>query len=99
MLPARRIEATTPRRARDQAQLQQIRLNHILDCVARFRQASGKRLNANRATAIDICDHVQITPVHRIKAKRVHFKPVERAIRDLVYLANGLIGELHRLTN
>jgi hypothetical protein len=23
----------------------------------------------------------------------------ERAIKDLVYLANGLIGELHRLTN
>ena len=23
----------------------------------------------------------------------------ERAIRDLVFLANGLIGELHRLTN
>ena len=31
--------------------------------------------------------------------KHIWIERDERAIRDLVYLANGLIGELHRLTN
>jgi len=46
MFPARRIEAAATRRACDQAQLQQIRFDHILNGVTRFGQASGQRLDA-----------------------------------------------------
>jgi hypothetical protein len=41
MLPARCVEAAATTGAGYQAQLQQERLDHILDCVARFGQASG----------------------------------------------------------
>ena len=42
--------------------------------------------------------HVNFVPVSATP-KHIWIERDERAIRDLVYLANGLIGELHRLTN
>ena len=46
MLPAACIEAAAPRRARDEAKLDQERLDHFLDRVARFRKAGGQRFDA-----------------------------------------------------
>jgi hypothetical protein len=42
--------------------------------------------------------HENFVPVSATP-KHIWIERDERAIRDLVYLANGLIGELHRLTN
>lgn len=42
--------------------------------------------------------HENFVPVSSTP-KHLWIERDERAIRDLVYLANGLIGELHRLTN
>ncbi len=80
MLPPRCIQATAARGAGDHADLDQIGLDHFLDRVARFGQARGERLHADRTAAIDVGDHRQVTPVHRVEAERVDLKPGERGI-------------------
>ena len=51
MLPPPAVKAAAPRRPRDQAKLDQVGLNHFLDCITRFRKPGRERFNADRATA------------------------------------------------
>src|SRR3569623_3698209 len=80
MFPATGIEAASPRGAGDQAELDEIGLDHLLDRVARFAEARGERLHPDRAAAIDVGDHRQVTPVHRVEPEAVDLEPVERGI-------------------
>ena len=82
MLPPARIEAATARSAGDEAQLDQIGLDHLLDRIARLGEARGQRLDAYRAALVNIRDHHEVAPVHRIEAEAVYLQPGERGIRD-----------------
>jgi hypothetical protein len=50
--PARLVEAAPARGARDEAELDQERLDHVLDRVARLGEARGERLDPDRAAAV-----------------------------------------------
>ena len=80
MLPTAIIEAAPARGARDQPELDQVRLNHFLDRVARFRQTSGERFDPHWAALVDVRDHCEIAPVHRIEPERVNLEPGQRII-------------------
>ena len=43
----------------------------------------GERLHADRSAAIQIGDHGQIAPVHRVETKRVDLQPRQRFVGDL----------------
>src|SRR5262249_10616213 len=62
------------RRARDEALLQQIRLDDLFDRVTRFGQACGDRLDADRAAPIIDRNQTEIAVVERIEPFAVHLK-------------------------
>src|SRR3546814_15939635 len=60
MLPAEGVQAAPPRRAGDQAKLDEIGFDHFLYRFARFGKAGGQRLDTHRPAAIeDRKSHVQ----------------------------------------
>ena len=71
------------RGARDEALLQQIRLDDLLDGVARLGQRRGDGLDADRPAAVIHRDAAQIAMIERIEPARVNLELGERAIGDL----------------
>ena len=69
MRPAAIIEASPTCRACHQAQLDEIRLDHFFDRIARLGQAGSQRFHTNRAAFVDISDHPQVSPILRIQTK------------------------------
>ncbi len=65
---------------RDEAQLNEKRLDHVLDRVARLAEAGGERLHADRTTAVEVGDHRQIAAVHRVEAQCVDLEPGQRFV-------------------
>ena len=80
MAPGAIVQAPPPRRSGDETKLDQIGLDHFLDRVARLGEAGGQRLHADRATLVDVGDHVEVAPVHRVEAELIDLHPVERAV-------------------
>src|SRR5574338_540211 len=58
-------------RASNEAKLNEVRLDHVLDCVARLAEPGGQRLHPDWAAAVKVGDHRQVSPVHRVEAERV----------------------------
>ena len=83
MGPAAPVEAAPSCRAGDEAKLNEVGLDHILERVARLAEARGERLDPDRAAAVEVGDHHQVAPVHRVEAETVDLQPVERAVGDL----------------
>ena len=111
MLPGRAVEHAAAGGAGDQALLDQEGLDHVFHRVARFRKAGGERFNADRATAIDIGDHHQVTPVHRVEAEAIDLQSAERGIshagsdfglaggsREIAHTAQQPAGDARRAT-
>ena len=71
------------RRALDEALLDQIGFDDILDGVARFRQSGGDRLDPDRPASEIHRDHGEIAPVELVEAQRVDFQPRQRLVGDL----------------
>ena len=76
-------EHAPARGARDEALLQQIRLDDLLDGVARLRQRGGERLDPDRTAAVIHGDAAQIAMIERIEPALVHFELRERAVGKL----------------
>ena len=57
-----------------------IGLDHVLDRVARLGKAGGEGFDPDRAAAVEVGDHQQIAPVHRVEPEAVDFEPVQRAV-------------------
>src|SRR5271168_2151971 len=62
------------RRALQEAALDEIGLDDVLDGVARLRQSGGQRLDADRTTAIVHRDGGEIPPVHAVEAGGIDFE-------------------------
>src|SRR6185369_2565311 len=90
------VKATPACRAGDEAKLNEEGLDHVLDRVARFAEASRECLNADRSAAVEVGDHRQVAPVHRVEAKRVDLEPVERAVGygRVDRVGTGRMGEI-----
>ena len=73
-----------PRGACDQALLQQVRLDHLLQRVARFSQGGGDGLDPHRPAVIILCNQRQIAPVRPIQTQGIHPKARQRAVGDLL---------------
>ena len=82
MSPRLAVEAAAAGRPGDEAELDQIGLDHFLDRVARLRQAGRERLHADRAALVDVRDHVEVAAIHRVEAERVDLQPLQRGIGD-----------------
>ena len=82
MPPGIRRQHTAARRTLDEALLDQIGLDDVLDGVARFRQAGGDGLDADRAAAEIARDHRQVAPVERVEAERVDLQSDQGLIGD-----------------
>ena len=70
------------RRAGDEALLQQIRLDDLLDGVARLRQPRRDGLDPDRPAGIIDGDQPQIAMIERIEACAVDFELRQRAVGD-----------------
>jgi hypothetical protein len=67
------IEAPPSCGSRDEAQLNKIGLDHVLDRITRLTETSRERFNTDWTTPIKVRDHHQVPAVHRVKAKRIDF--------------------------
>src|SRR3954465_14842001 len=83
MGPRLAVEAAAASGAGDQAQLDEEGLDHLLDRVARLREAGGESLDPHRAALVEIGDHHEVAPVHRIKAELVDLHSSEGGVGDL----------------
>ena len=63
-----------------QSALDQIRLDDVLDGVARLRQRRGKRLDANGTAAIVQGNGRQVAPVHGVEACGIDFERRQRLV-------------------
>ena len=82
MLPPAFVEHPPACRAGDQAELDEERFDYVFDRVARLGEPRGERFDPHRAARIDLRDHGEIAPVHRIEPERIDFEPGQRRIRD-----------------
>ena len=71
---------SSARRALHKAELDEIGLDDVFDCVAGLGQSGGDRLDADRTAAELDGDRVEITPIHLIKPDRVHVEQLERPV-------------------
>ena len=61
------VQGTSSCRPGDEAKLNEIGFDHVLDRVARFGQAGGERFDPDRAALVGLGDHGEIAPVHRVE--------------------------------
>ena len=89
----RRVEAEMPpgiggqhaaaRRALDEALLDQIGLDDVLDARRAARDSAGRdRLDADRPAAEIVGDHREIAPVELVEAERIDLQPRQRLVGD-----------------
>src|SRR3546814_14568632 len=79
MGPAPTVQASASCRPRDEAKLNQVRLDDFLNGVTGFGQAGGQRFHPHRPATIDVGDHVQIAAAHRSKAQHIELQQIGRA--------------------
>ena len=70
------------RRALDEALLDQIGLDDVLDGVARFGKRRGDRLDPDRPAAEVAGDHRQVAPVELVEPECIDLQPVQRLVGD-----------------
>ena len=75
-------EQTPARRALHEALLDQIRLDDLLDRVARLGQRRRDGVDADRPAAVIERDHVEIAPVHRVHAGGIDLERLQRLVGD-----------------
>ena len=62
--------------------LHQIRLDHVLDAIARFRECCGQSFHADRPAAIRLHQSLQIAAIEHVEPIRIHFQPLQRRVRE-----------------
>ena len=72
-----------PRRAADEALLQQIGLDDLLQRIARLRQRRRDGLDADRSAVVVLGDAVEIAVIERVEAFAVHLELAQRPVGDL----------------
>src|SRR5579885_3836104 len=80
MLEGVRGKHSPARRALDEAFLDQIRLDDVLDRVARLGERGRDRLDADRSAAIVLCDQREVAAIHRVETGGVHFEMRKRPV-------------------
>src|SRR5579863_1733788 len=83
----------SPRRALNEALLDQIGLDDFFDRVARLRKRSGDGLDADRAARKAKRDRLQITAIHLVEAAAIDVEQPQRAVCDLAVDDLGLLDE------
>ncbi len=68
--------------AQDQALLDQVGLDHVLQRVARLGQRGGEGFDADRAAGVVFGDAAEIAAVHRVEAEAVHLQAGQRGVGD-----------------
>ncbi len=84
MLPGIGRQHAPARRALDEALLDEIGLDNVLDRIARLGKTRRDRLDANGPAAEVDRDHVEIAPVELVEAETVHMQPRQRLVGDLL---------------
>src|SRR5262245_58178141 len=74
--------APAVRRPHDEADLEEVRLDHLREGLRLVVDGGGDGLEADRATVVVIDDRRQEAPIEPVEAARVHALAVERAPRD-----------------
>src|SRR5512139_3715040 len=82
MLPAAAVEAAPSCRPGDEAKLNEIGFDDLFQRVAGFAQSRCKRLDPDRSPAIEVRDHGQVAPVHRVEAEPIDFQPGQGPVGD-----------------
>src|SRR4051794_8046039 len=67
----------------DEAELNEKRLDYVLDRVARLTETCSESLHADRAAAVEVGDHSQIAPVHCVETQRIDLEPRQRLVGNL----------------
>src|SRR5690625_7750258 len=97
MAPGALGQHAAPRGSSDHAGLHEVRLDHLLDGVAGFRERRRHGLDANRATAIMLGDMGEIAPVGAVQPQRIHAETRERLCRQwLAEMAGALYPATRR---
>ena len=78
--PAAAVEAAAARGAGDQAELDEIGLDDVLDRVARFAEARGEGFDPDRAAVVEVGDHREVAAVHRVEPEAVDLEPAQGAV-------------------
>ena len=78
--PGKAVENAPASGARDETELDQVGFDHFLDRVARLGEAGGEGFDPDRAALVQVGDHHEIAPVHRVEAELVDLHPGERAV-------------------
>src|SRR6476659_197021 len=65
------VQAAPACRAGNEAKLNEIGLDDVFDRIARLGEAGGERLHADWSATVEIGDHRQVAPVHRVEAERI----------------------------
>ena len=96
MAESMRRQQTPARRALQEALLDEVGLDDVLDGVARLGKRRGDRLDADRTTAEGFGNDGEIAPVHLVEAALVHLEEGEGARGQLARDALGLVdhGEI-----
>ena len=92
MPPARLPQHAAAAGAQDQALLDQERLDHVLQRVARLGQRGGQRLDADRAAGVVLGDAAEVAAVHRVQPEPVHLQAGQRRVGDR---AVDRVGAVH----
>ena len=82
MLPGEPGQQAAARRALQQALLQQVGLDHLLERVALLGQRRRERVDADRPAAVVARDAGEIAPVERVEAELVDLEAGQRAIGE-----------------
>ncbi len=75
MPPARLAQHAAAAGAQHQALLDQERLDHVFQRVARLGQRGGQGLHADRPAGMVLGDAPQVAPVHRVQPEPVDLQP------------------------
>src|SRR5580698_11237967 len=70
------------RRALQEAALNEIGLDDVLDGIPRFGQRSRQRIDADRSAAVTDRDRVEIAAIHSVETGGIDFKRRERCVGD-----------------
>ena len=82
MAPGGAGQQPAARRALQQALLQQVGLDHLLQRVALLRQRRRQRVDADRPAAVVVGDAAQIAAIEAVEAERVDLELGQRPVGD-----------------
>ncbi len=82
MLVRRRAGDSAARSADDEADLQQVRLDHVFERVALVAHRCRDRLDPRRAAVVVLDERLQVRPVEIVEPEPVDLQDVERHVHD-----------------